>query len=243
MPRAAVVVENPFSSSRAPVICWSCEKAAGADMFCAHCGAIQPADAAASHFQVLGVPQAFDVDLAALERRYKELTRQLHPDKFARADARARRASLQRTVQLNQAWKTLRDPVRRAEYLLSLAGIDVGTEEGTQQRTADGSKQKLPVPHELLMDVMELREGLMEARMAEDEARVAELAAEVRGRKQAAMQAVGAALRSQPADVDAAARELVAVRYFDRFLNEVDVHDDARADAEARSPSESVGHG
>jgi molecular chaperone HscB len=212
-------------------------------MFCAHCGAIQPPDAAATHFQVLGVPQAFDVDLAALERRYKELTRQLHPDKFARADARARRASLQRTVQLNQAWKTLRDPGRRAEYLLSLAGIDVGTEEGTQRRTADGSKQKLPVPHELLMDVMELREGLMEARMAEDEARVAELAAEVRARKQAAMQAVGAALRSQPADVDAAARELVAVRYFDRFLNEVDVHDDARADAEARSPSESAGHG
>ena len=67
-------------------------------------------------------------------------------------------------MQLNQAWKTLRDPVRRAEYLLSLAGIDVGTEEGTQRRAADGSKQKLPVPQALLMEVMELREGLMEAR-------------------------------------------------------------------------------
>ena len=132
---------------------------------------------------------------------------------------------------LQTIWVSSR--LRRSRY--------VGKVEG--RRTADGSKQKLPVPHELLIDVMELREGLMEARMAEHEARVAELAAEVRGRKQAAMQAVGVALRSQPADVDAAARELVAVRYFDRFLNEVDVHDDARADAEARSPSESAGHG
>lgn len=203
-------------------------------MFCAHCGAVQPPDAAVTHFQVLGAPAAFDVDLPALERRYKDLTKQLHPDRFAKADPQARRASLQRSVQLNQAWKTLRDPVRRAEYLLSLAGIDVGTEEGTQRRGADGVKQKLPVPQSLLMEILELRESLMEARQAEDDGRVAELAAEVRGRKQAAMTAVGEALRAQPdgsQDVDAAARELVAVRYFDRFLDEVEDHEEARADA------------
>ena len=235
-------MENPSSSSaRAPVICWSCEKAAGAELFCAQCGAVQPPDAAATHFQVLGVPGAFDVDLPALELRYKDLTKQLHPDRFARADPRARRASLQRSVQLNQAWKTLRDPVRRAEYLLSLAGIDVGTEEGTQRRGADGVKQKLPVPHDLLMEIMDLREGLMEARQADDDARVAELAAEVRGRKQAAMAAVGEALRTAPADVDRAARELVGVRYFDRFLDEVEVHEEARADA--GDAPESAGHG
>jgi molecular chaperone HscB len=235
-------VARAFSSS-APVICWSCEKAAGAALFCAHCGAVQPPDAAATHFQVLGVPAAFDADLPAIERRYRELTRQLHPDRFAKADPRARRASLQQSVQLNDAWKTLKDPVRRAEYLLSLAGIDVGTEEGTQRLAPDGSKQKLPVPQDLLMEILELREGLMEARMADDDARVAELAAEVRGRKQAAMATVAAALRAQPPgsqDLERAARALVAVRYFDRFLDEVDVHEDAQADAAA---AEGADHG
>jgi molecular chaperone HscB len=238
-------VESPSSSSsgaRVPVICWSCERAAGAELFCAHCGAVQPPDAAATHFQVLGVTPAFDLELPSVERRYKDLTRQLHPDRFARADARARRASLQRSVQLNQAWKTLRDPVRRAEYLLSLAGIDVGTEEGTQRRAADGSTQKLPVPQDLLMEILELREGLMEARMAEDDGRVAELAAEVRGRKQAAMDAVGAALRAQPPEVDRAARDLVAVRYFDRFLDEVDVHEEGQADRQS-GPERTIDNG
>jgi molecular chaperone HscB len=208
-------------------------------MFCAACRAIQPADPRATHFEVLGVPAVFDVDVEDVERRYKELTRQLHPDRFARADARARRASLQRSVQLNQAWKTLRDPVKRAEYLLALGGIEVGTEEGTQRQAADGSKHRLPVPQALLIDILELREALSEAHAAGDRARTAGLVADVRGRKQAAMDAVGAALRAATPDLDGAARQLVAVRYFDRFLDEVDAQADAEAEAAAGSP----GHG
>src|SRR5439155_13136426 len=90
-----------------PMICWSCEKNAGEGLTCAACGALQPPDPRADHFQVLGVERRFAVDLGALERRYKEMTRVLHPDRFARADARARRASLARSVQLNEAWRTL----------------------------------------------------------------------------------------------------------------------------------------
>ena len=90
------------------MICWSCEKSAGEGVTCGACGALQPPDASADHFQVLGVERRFALDREALERRYKELTRVLHPDRFARADARARRASLARSVQLNEAWRTLR---------------------------------------------------------------------------------------------------------------------------------------
>ena len=93
------------------------------------CGALQPPDDAADLFAVLGLPARFAVDLAAAEAAYKELSRQVHPDRFATADPRARRASLARTVQLNEAWRTLKDPVRRAEYLLLRAGIDVGEQE------------------------------------------------------------------------------------------------------------------
>lgn len=211
------------------MICWSCEKNAGGATFCAACGAIQPPDPAADHFQVLGVERRYAVDVAELERRYKELTRQLHPDRFARADARARRASLQRSVQLNEAWRTLRDERRRAEYLLALAGIELGGEEGTRRIAADGSKVRVPVPQDLLMEVLELREALMEARLASDDAQVRALAGEVEERRNAAMSDVAAGMGQTPADLDGAARALVAVRYYDRFLDEVMVHEEAAA--------------
>jgi molecular chaperone HscB len=204
------------------MICWSCEKHAGEGVTCAACGAIQPPDRSADHFQVLGAERRFAQDLDALERRYKELTRVLHPDRFARADARARRASLARSVQLNDAWRTLRDPVKRAEYLLSLEGIEVGSEDGTTRTDARGERQRVPVPPALLMEVLELREGLAEARAAGDSARVARLTAEVRASRQAAMDTVAADLDG--GDRDAAARALVSVRYYDRFLAEADGH-------------------
>jgi molecular chaperone HscB len=196
-----------------------------------------PPDLGADHFTVLGVQPAFAIDVTDLERRYKDAARRLHPDKFVRADPRARRASLARSVQLNDAWKTLRDPVKRAEYLLAKAGIEVGGEEGTIRTTggAASGKEKVPVPQALLMDVMELREGLMDARAEDDEARVRELTAEVRERRRIAMAAVGEAFAADPADIERAAAELVAVRYYDRFLAEVAVGDDASAHASTGS--------
>src|SRR4029453_1834580 len=116
------------------MICWSCEKNAGGGLTCTSWGALQPADPKADHFAVFGVDRRYAVDVADLERRYKDMTKVLHPDRFARADERARRASLKRSIQLNEAWRTLKDPVRRAEYLLSLSGVVVGGEEGTTRR-------------------------------------------------------------------------------------------------------------
>jgi molecular chaperone HscB len=217
------------------MICWSCQRDAGAGAFCRACSAIQPPDRGADHFAVLGIERRFDLDLADAERRYKELSRQLHPDRFARADAQARRASLARSVQLNDAWKTLRDPVRRAEYMLAQSGIEVGGEEGTRRTGANGEKERVPVPQELLMAILELREALMDARAEGDHGRVEALATDVRTSKERAMADVARALGSTPAALDEAAAALVSVRYYDRFLEEVAVHDEARAAAgEAR---------
>jgi molecular chaperone HscB len=209
------------------MICWSCEKDAGDDVTCGSCGAVQPPDARADHFQVLGVPRRFAVDLGTMEGRYKELTRVLHPDRFARADARARRASLARSVQLNEAWRTLKDPVQRSEYLLALCGIEVGGEQGTLRRGAGGQKERVPVPQALLLEVLELREALAEARAAADHGRVARLAAGVRAQRETAMRAVARAFEAAPPDHAAAADALVAVRYFDRFLEEAAAHEEA----------------
>jgi molecular chaperone HscB len=205
------------------MICWSCEKTAGDSPECVSCGALQPPDTTADHFQVLGVARSFDQNLGALEKRYKDLTKMFHPDRFARSDPRARRASLARSVQLNEAWRTLRDPARRAEYLLRLDGIDVREERA--------GEAKRPVPPELLMEVMELREGLAEARGSGDHEGVDRMAADVRGRRDGAMTAVAEGLRAE--EREAAACALVMVRYYDRFLDEVRAHEDAREDAGA----------
>jgi molecular chaperone HscB len=213
------------------MICWSCERDAADAMTCPHCGALQPPDGRADHFQVLGVEPRFGLDVADLERRYKELTKVLHPDRFARADERARRASLQRSIQLNEAWRTLKEPVRRAEYLLSLAGFEVGGEDGTSRSDGEGNRERLPVAAGLLMEVMELREGLAEARASKDHARVAALATEVRDRREGALEDVATEFEAPSRALESIAGHLVAIRYYDRFLEEVAVHDEATAES------------
>ena len=184
-------------------------------MECAHCGALQPPDPGADYFAVLGVPRRYDADVGEMEARYRELTRKLHPDRFARADARARRASLQRSVQLNEAWRALKDPVRRAEYLL----------QGTATEAA---------PPALLAEILELRTELGEARMEGDDGKVQAMARAMRARADQALARMAALLSGgEPLAAETraeAARQLVALRYFQRFLDEVAVHDEARAE-------------
>jgi molecular chaperone HscB len=213
------------------MICWSCERNAGDGVLCGSCGAVQPPEHTADHFQVLGLPVKFDIDPAELERRYKELTKILHPDRFARADARARRASLERSVQLNEAWRTLVEPVRRAEYMLLLEGIDVGEAAGDKHSSAN-EKATQPVSPSLLMEVMELRESLAEARAAGDVSEVSALAVAVKKRQDKAMAAVAEEFAKPKPDLDVVASRLVSVRYYRRFLEEAQAGEEAYEDAE-----------
>jgi molecular chaperone HscB len=163
------------------MICWSCQKEAGAGVLCAACAALQPPDDNADLFAVLGQPARYAVDLAATEAAYKDRSRQVHPDRYATADPRARRASLARTVQLNLAWRTLKDPVRRAEYMLTRAGIDIGgkqpTPGGEEKRTVE-----VAAPPAFLLEILELNDDLAAAKRAGDSVKVAFMAEEMRGR-------------------------------------------------------------
>lgn len=189
-------------------------------MLCVHCKAVQAVDPKADFFRIFGIPTAFDLDLDDLEKRYKELTKILHPDRFARSDPQARRASLERSVQLNEGWQTLRDPVRRAEYLLSLAGVDVGEAAGLGKREKSGEHATLPVPPVLLMEVLELREALAAAHAAKDVAEAEALIAKVRSRLAVVMDDVGKGFAVDKPDLSALAAKLVTVRYYRRFLDE-----------------------
>ena len=202
------------------MICWSCQKQAGAAPLCAACGALQPPDDAADLFAVLGLPARYAVDLAAGEAAYKDLSRQVHPDRYATADPRARRASLARTVQLNQAWRTIKDPVRRAEYLLTRAGIDIGGKQPTP-----GSEEKRTIevaaPPAFLMEILELNDELAAAQRTGDTVKVAFMAEEMRGRARETMKAIAAGLDTGvPAQLEEAARSLVALRYYQRFIEQ-----------------------
>jgi molecular chaperone HscB len=211
------------------VICWSCEREAGAGLTCPACGALQPPDEAADHFAVLGLPARYAVDLDDAEAAYKKLSRQVHPDRFATADPRARRASLARTVQLNDAWRTLKDPVRRATYMLERAGVDVGDEN----KSGDGGPKVKPSPA-FLMEMLELNDELAEAAASGDEGRVATMASTLRARAAATMARIAEGFEAAtPARLAAAAQELGALRYYQRLLDQAAAHQERVEEREA----------
>jgi molecular chaperone HscB len=167
------------------------------------------------------MPPAYDVDIPSLEKQFRELSLRLHPDRFAQADARERRLSLEQSTALNEAYKTLKDPTRRAFYLLKLHGVDLDREEA-------GSQRDMPV--EFLEEVMELREELEGAMHAKDVTRAQAMAVDVTARQREALHEAADALRAlqqQPAPdeqelVKKASHAMGRVRYFTRFLEQVE---------------------
>ena len=94
--------------------CWSCQTPTD-DLFCPSCGKLQPARPKDA-FAVLGLgAPRFHLEAQAVEKAWRELSRKVHPDRFAKADAKERRFSLEQTTRLNDARKTLKNPVKRAE--------------------------------------------------------------------------------------------------------------------------------
>ncbi len=178
---------------------------------------------ARDHFEVLGLARAYHLDAAALETRYLALQKETHPDRFAKALPRERMEAVVRNTELNDAYKVLKHDIKRAEYILKLEGVDIG-EEKPQSTT--GATKQLVVDPKLLIEVMELREQLAEARSDEDEARVKVLAEDVKKRHAAAMKIVGEGFTvyetGNKSKLDAIARALVSLRYYGRFMDEVE---------------------
>jgi molecular chaperone HscB len=147
--------------SAVPIACWSCSVAHNeSTLFCPHCSKIQP-PLSGDYFSVFGLVPRLDLDLGMLEHEFHKLSRKLHPDRFARATAEEKEWSLADTALLNDAYRTLRDPIRRTEYLLKLHGAEIGEEHSGKGRT-DPSR----VPADLLEEVFDLNMQLEEMRAA-----------------------------------------------------------------------------
>ena len=88
------------------------------------------------YFTLFGLPARYQLDTQALSLRFQDLQRQYHPDKFASGSLAEQLAAVQQSATINQAWQTLRHPLMRAEYLLSLHGFDLASEQHTVRDTA-----------------------------------------------------------------------------------------------------------
>ncbi len=115
-------------------------------------------DFSRSHFELLGVPARFAVDLGVVERAYRALQAEVHPDRHAASDDAAQRVALQSSARVNEAYRTLRDPVLRAQYLLALQGVDAADDRDTA------------LPLDFLEEQLERREQVAGAAAAADEA-------------------------------------------------------------------------
>jgi molecular chaperone HscB len=166
-------------------------------------------------FATLGIGRGYDVDLTAVEKTHRELSRALHPDRFVGASPSERRAALARAVEVNEAWRVVRDPIRRAEALLKLSGVAVGEDK---EPKADP---------EFLMEMLEQRESLAEAKQARDLAAVQRMAQAIEARARAVESALADGFaRGDHAQLVGRVGEL---RFYRRFLEEVSAIEDELA--------------
>ncbi len=113
-------------------------------------------DFSRNHFELFGLPVSYRVDSALLAERYRALQQTLHPDRYAAAGDRERRLSMQASIRVNEAFETIKDPLARARYLLSLYTGDHGDKQESTQDAA------------FLMEQMELREALAQVKEQSD---------------------------------------------------------------------------
>jgi molecular chaperone HscB len=169
---------------------------------------------------MLGAPRRFDLDLTMLEKTHRELSRALHPDKFAQAGASERRAALEKAASVNEAWRMLRDPIRRAEALFVLAGFDVGEDKEPKPST------------DFLMEIMESREELSDARAAKDLAKVRALATGMEAKAKSVEARLTAGFEKNASDrahLEKLLPLLGELRFYKRFLEEVDAIEEEAA--------------
>ncbi len=160
-----VLVVAGQAAAEATPSCWSCGTMRAAH-FCSSCGKVQP-PVPVDYFAFLDFPRKLNLDTAALEKEFYALSRRLHPDVFGQAEDQERAWSLEQSSRLNDAYRTLKDPIKRTEYLLRLEGVELEEQsiQATEKARASGELKKQVVPPDLLEEVFELNMQLEELRM------------------------------------------------------------------------------
>jgi len=156
-------------------------------------------------FTLFGLPPRFTLDAAALDKHWRALQAEVHPDRFAREGAAAQRVAMQWAVRVNEAYRRLKDPLARGAYLCELRGQAIDAERNTA------------MPTEFLMQQMAWREALDEA---DGVAAVESLDAEVSGHEQQQLAQL-ASLIDERGDMPAAAAQVRALMFVRRFRDDI----------------------
>ena len=182
----------PSPTTNPPLVCWSCHERSIGTHFCGSCGKLLQLQGNVDYFALFEIPRMLWIGMDAFEQKFLQLSWKLHPDNFVNATEEERTLSLKRSSELNDAHRTLRDPVARVEYLLHIEGA---RKEGEHKQQA---------PPELLEEVFELNESLDELREAK--ASGAELAG-LKAKLESAENGFTAKLGDVDSQLQAAARE------------------------------------
>jgi molecular chaperone HscB len=166
-------------------------------------------DFSRNHFELFGLPARFAVDADALERRYRALQGEVHPDRYAAADETDRRLAAQSSARVNEAYQALKSPVGRAQYLLSLHGVDAMSASGAA------------LSHAFLERALERREAAEHAMQAGDVAALEALLAEVRAER-AAAEAELAKLLDRDGAWDSAGAQVRELAFLGKLAADVD---------------------
>jgi molecular chaperone HscB len=162
-----------------------------------------------SHFDLFGLTPAFSLDGEALDQAYREIQSRVHPDRFAHAGDAERRASMQWTTRVNEAYRALKSPVQRAKHILELHGVDVEFETNTQ------------MPSDFLLQQLELREELETAAAKKDDSGLDALRARLRQQKKLLESQIGDAIDVKK-DYEGAAGQVRKLMFLDRLDAEID---------------------
>lgn len=156
-------------------------------------------------FQLFGIPAGFNLDRSLLDERWKQLQKQVHPDRFAAQGAAAQRVAMQWSVRINEAYNRLKDPLKRAAYWCELQGSPINAENNTA------------MPAAFLMQQMEWRETLDEAH---DEAALDDLVAQTRVARQSLLDRLAQLIDGEQ-NAAQAAQQVRALMFVERFADEV----------------------
>ena len=169
-------------------------------------------DFSKNYFELFGMPVGFLLDGAELAARYRELQKVVHPDRYAAAGQQSQRLSLQGATLVNEAYATLKDPLKRAQYLLGLKGIDIAA--GNHTLNDPG----------FLMEQMELREGLAGVRdSADPQARLDELLREISGMIRTQVAQLAVQFEDATAEqLDAAAQTVQKMQFLNKLHTEAE---------------------
>jgi len=210
-----------LSHPAVPVRCTQCDTPLEIPVVCRHCHAVMPEPSGLDHFDRMGMPRRYDVDLKELERKYLAWSRELHPDYFTDRAIQDQQLSLQLSSGLNRAYRTLKDPVMRALYLLSRIGGD--------------AVAKAPdAPPEFLAEMFDIREriaGIRAAgRTAEADQQRRALEKSLRDRHREALRQIAEGFGKLAADdrpgpdgdaIDGIRAQLTLIKYLDGQLGDL----------------------